>query len=215
MDLAAPFYLHPAAAPAQWRALVDGTLDLAFAVINVHSGPGAEYDEHYYGPALAGGCRTPLVGYVDLSYGRRDVREVLTDVAAWRAWYGVTDVMLDCTPAEHADADTVGAIVAAVRAAGAQRVVINPGRVPDPEIAACADVVGTAETDWETYRSLPVALVTAQPGTASWHLVHGVPPQHAADARALAAERGAEFAWVTDGALPDPWSALPAWYFSA
>ena len=27
-------------------------------------------------------------------------------------------------------------------------------------------------------------------------------------------ERGADLAWVTDGAVPDPWSTLPTWYFS-
>ena len=224
---AAPFYLHPAAAPREWAALVAGDLDLAFAVVNAHNGPGAVFDPHYYGPALAGGCRTPLVGYVDLTWGRREITEVLTDVAAWREWYGVTDVMLDCTPAEPADVHRVRATVAAVRAAGAERMVLNPGREVDPAIAACGDVVCTAETDWPTYRTLDLGGATwSRPAagggepvggtgtTARWHLVHGVPAADADAAHALVEERGADLAWVTDGELPDPWSTLPTWYFS-
>ncbi|MCA1783998.1 MAG: spherulation-specific family 4 protein [Intrasporangiaceae bacterium] len=203
MGAAAPFYLHPAAEPVAWRALLGGRLDLDWAVVNVADGPGGGYDEHYYGPALAGGCLTPLVGYVDLAYGRRPLADVLDDVAAWPSWYGVRDVLLDCTPAE--DVADVLATVTAVRAAGAARVVLNPGRVPDPAIQACGDVTCVIETDWRTYPTLDHA---AGPGV-TWHLVHSVPATQLAAAWASTVRRGADHAWVTDGRLPNPWRVLP------
>lgn len=204
-NAAAPFYLHPAEHPEAWHGLVNGTLGLDFAVINVHNGPGAERDEAYYGPALDGGSSTPLVGYVDLNYGLRPRDEILREVAAWREWYGVVDIMLDRTPAEAADVPVVVDTVAAMRDAGAIRVILNPGRVPHRDIAECADLVCTVETDWVTYRSLPLPSLPCP----SWHLVHSVPTDRLDEAREFVAGRGPAHAWVTDGRLPNPWSHLP------
>lgn len=206
MLAAAPFYIHPAEDPDAWRDLLAGRLGLAWAVVNVANGPGDRPDAHYYGPVLAHGSRTPLRGYIDLGYGRRAPEAVFADAMAWRAWYGIEALMLDQAPARASRAPDLPELLLSLRAAGFGGIALNPGTALEPamdDFVTDADVVCQAEHDWDTYRSLP----DDWPG--GWHIVHSVPRGRLQDATRLARERGASHVWVTDAALPNPYSALP------
>ncbi len=205
---AAPWYVHPAEDPAAWQRLVGGS-ELAFAVVNADNGPGPAADP-YYGPALAGGSRTPLVGYVDVAYGSRPRPQIMADVQTWADRYGVTSVMLDCVPAELTAGHWSLGLVDELRAAGVQQVVANPGRPPAPELLSAVDVTCVAEYAWDFYRTWqPPHWLSDYDPARIWHLIHDVPVSEQQQARELAGRRGAGFVWPTAGRLPNPWSTLP------
>ena len=204
---AAPFYVHPLEAPDAWARLRAGT-GLAFAVVNVADGPGDDRDDAYRA-ALAPGCATPLVGYVDVAYGRRPVAAVLADAAAWRSQWGVRSVMLDQVPsAPRAGAWSLD-VIDALRAQGAERVVTNPGTVPHPELLDAADATCVVEGGPRTHAAacFPAWLRAVDPARV-WHLLHSCPAPLQPAALALAGRRGAGLAWATAGRLPNPWARL-------
>ncbi len=206
---AVPFYLHPAERPGAWRALTEGAGDLAFAVVNIADGPGLP-DDPYYGPVLARGSRTRLLGYVPVGYGRRAPDEVRRDAATWRDRYGIAGLMLDEVPAvpalERWSLDVIGML----RGDGADLVVANPGTPPDPDLIGAADVTCVAEYPWSQYaRWSPPPALRDVPPDRLWHLIHSCPPGRVGTALARAATLGAGYAWVTPGGLPHPWGALP------
>ncbi len=208
---AAPWYVHPAEQPSAWDRLRAGT-DLEFAVVNVHNGPGQPGDP-YYAAALAGACATRLVGYVPVGYGKRPLGEVLRDVRHWRDWYAVTGILLDEVPTRERQGHWTLDTITLVRACGADFVAVNPGAPPHPGLILAADVTCVTETYWERYRDWePDAALRDLPAERQWHLVHSVPPERLACVFAMAAARGAAFAWSTTGRLPDPWSSLPDRY---
>ena len=201
---AAPWYLHPAEEAASWELLVRGC-GLAFAVINVHNGPGKALDG-YYAAALEQGCGTPLAGYVDVAYGARSVGQTLRQAEAWRRWYGVRSVMLDQVPSVPRQGGWSVDVVDALRNAGCERVLLNPGTVPHPDLVEAADVTCTFEGSWRDYSRARPAASDAADRCRTWHLVHSCPPQSQSRALELASARGVGHAWVTAGILPDPWS---------
>lgn len=201
--LAAPWYLHPSQHGEDWARLRDARL--AFAVVNVHNGPGSSVEDDYL-DALRPGSTTPFAGYIDLDYGRRPFAEVKADASTWAQWYGVVDVFLDQVP-EQAERDGwhLGRIDE-LRALGVGRVIANPGCVPVPELLVAADITCVCETDWATYQlqTWPTWL-NDTPAERQWHLVHSVPPWAPLDIALRAAECGAALSWATHGVPPNPW----------
>lgn len=209
---AAPWYVHPAAAPSAWRRLGEGD-SVELAVVNVANGPGTAPDDPYYGPALAAVSGASMLGYVSVGYGDRSAEVVRREAEAWREWYGVTGVMLDETPSAARSKSWSLDLIDRLRGDGASMVVANPGTVPVRELVEAADVTCVFEGSWESYRRLrlPRWLRQFPPGRL-WHLVHSCPGSCLPSVRRLAARRGAGYAWATSGTLPDPWSVLPeAW----
>lgn len=204
---AAPWYLHPAEDPEAWRRLVAGC-GLEFAVINVHNGPGAATDPAY-AEALTDGSATPLVGYVDVSYGRRPVGAVRADAAAWRDRYGVRAIFLDQVPSTVREGAWSLDLVDGLRADGCDLVALNPGTVPHPDVVRVGDVTCVFEgTGREHRRATFPPWLNAEGDRKLWHLVHSCPPRRQPAAARRAARRGAQLAWATAGTLPNPWRQL-------
>lgn len=209
MHLACPWYIHPAEDPFAWQRLRAGELPLAWAVTNVHNGPGPA-DDPYYPEALRPGCATTLVGYVTVGYGQRTLPDVLAEVITWRDRYGITDIMLDEVPHEARQANWQVSNIDAMRSAGVDRVFTNPGTVPCLDLLFASDAVCVAEQSWETYRDTPPPQWLAERFAGrTWHLVHSVPADELDQVTALAEQRGAGFLWATDATLPNPWGRLP------
>lgn len=203
---AAPWYLHPVTDPAAWARLRAGTVGLGFAVVNVDSGPGERLDPDYR-EALAG-VATPLVGYVNVAYGRRSSAAVLADFGAWQERYGVHGVMLDQVPVAPAGQWRLE-LIDQLRAAGAGLVVANPGCPVAAELVLRADVTCVAEMGWAAYQEHEAPDPGAEPARV-WHLIHSCPPRWQAEALARAAAGGAGWVWATAGRLPNPWQTLQA-----
>jgi len=225
--LAIPFYCHPDANAREWQLLAEHAARVEFAVANVANGPGMRVHPAYM-RAIDGVSGLRWVGYVPVDYGRRPSRDVLDDVRRWRDGYGVTAVMLDEVPADRSSAAATLALVARVRAAGADLVVGNAGRPVAPVVAAAFDVVCSRELGWEDYRLLHSGPRSQQAGRPPrgrpssrsrsprrWHLIHSCPPEQLGEALRLAGAQGADLVWATTGTLDNPWVHVPAESFVA
>ena len=209
LRLAAPWYVHPAEAPAAWNSLLTGS-DLSFAVVNAANGP-SPWDP-YYREVLGGQSMTPLAGYVTVDYGRRPSVLVLKDVQDWLSLPAVSGVMFDCVPPVESGEWRLSLIEEA-RWAGAQLVAANPGRPPSLDLVAAADVTCVGEYGWATFRKWKKPdYLDACPSDRQWILVHGVPEQDQGEALEKIRSEGAGLGWATSGELPNPWAVLPlAW----
>jgi hypothetical protein len=215
VGVAVPAYAHPMIAPDAWRRLE--TLDLGggFVVLNVADGPGEVIDPSYVTvtEALLRHGST-VCGYVDSGYGLRAPELVLADAARYRDWYGVTSVFADQV-ASGADAvPHYRRVVEALRADGAGVVVLNPGAVPDPDIAGIGDIVVTFEGTWEQHRlqrTPPWVKRSLRPESLC-HLVYSV-PRRASVPRIIsrAGSAGAGIVGISSDGMPNPWSMIGKW----
>jgi Spherulation-specific family 4 len=205
--LAVPAYFHPVRDAATWTLLARRAPEIGLVVVNPCSGPGAATDPAYLGFGV-GRWRSTVVGYVDTGYARRALDDVVDEAAAYARRYGVGSVFLDQVSSGPSDLPHYRALARRLRAAGAQRVVLNPGTVPHPGYLEIADVVVTFEDTAERYRRWRPAAAPTGPA-ATCHLVHGAPAGTHRDVLARAARLGAGYAFVTDRTLPNPWDALP------
>ena len=205
---AVPMYVHPVLAPQAWQRLAEGDLGGGFVVVNAADGPGTAVDPAYTEVLAAlSAAGVPVVGYVDAGYGRREVASVVEDAGRWRRLYGVRDVFLDRVPSGVELAHRVREADGRLRGAGAERVVLNPGVVPAPEICRIGDVVVTFEGSWADHLAhRPPAWLREHRPERLCHLVHGIPAEVGPEAvarRALAA--GAAVVGASRGPLPNPW----------
>ncbi|GIH06891.1 hypothetical protein Rhe02_49580 [Rhizocola hellebori] len=199
MTVLLPLYIHPLESPAAWETVALAGPGVT-AIINVHNGPGA--DAAYADAAsLLHAARVPMLGYVDLDYGRRPRALIESDIVAWQR-YPVAGIFFDQAPSDPALLSwTAGALR---RAPGVT--VLNPGTRPHPGYPALADLICTFEGPWTAYHQLP-----GEPdfGNAA-HLVYGVPPSQLGPAHALLAARCGT-GLVTDLEAPLPYRGIPSW----
>ncbi|MGW6025364.1 spherulation-specific family 4 protein [Streptomyces sp. NPDC055099] len=212
MTLLVPLYVHPAADPAAWQALVAAAPQLYGVVLNVADGPGAAPDPAFTTASRAlreAGVR--VLGYVDTAYGERSPAAVSDDLERHRAWYGVDGCFLDQVASGRRELRNCRRMVRAVRERGADTVVLNPGVHPAPGYARAADLIVTFEGHWTTYlRSFEAPSWTARhPPEQFCHLVYGVPPALARLAGRTAVQRGAGVHCAVPGAGPNPWTQPP------
>jgi len=205
-----PLYVHPVDDPAAWDLIAHSSHDTT-VIVNVHNGPGAALEPPY---AAATGqlarAGVPMVGYVDLGYGRRPLPEVMADLAAWRR-YPITGVFFDQSPTAAADVTTVAVAVRTARRSGYSTVILNPGTVPAAVYRDLDAQVCSFEGGWDAYLRWDGDGACIGDG----HLVYGVHVDRCAEAERLAARRGAGFGLVSDVCWPRPYERLPTSYASA
>ncbi|WP_336660868.1 spherulation-specific family 4 protein [Leucobacter sp. USHLN153] len=212
--LAAPWYVHPLEEPDAWRRL-QAHRELAFAVVNVRNG--FADDDEAYREVLEAPFATPLLGYVDTSYGERTEAEILAEAERWLALPSVRGILLDQVPSQLRQRNWQLGTIDRLRELGAETVAANPGVLPDPHLIETADVTCVMENNWlEFLHWQPSPSLLGTDPDRVWMLLHGVPKAEQTTALAVCAERGAGLAWVTAGRLPNPWATLPAgWAGSA
>jgi hypothetical protein len=193
-----PAYLPAAGLEKLAARSVNGSV----MIVNPASGPGAAADPAYaHAVAAARSAGWKVIGYVPTSYGGRAPADVQADADRYAAWYHVDGIFLD--EAAHDGAHV--AYYRSLRAGIRGLLVVNPGVPPDPGYRDAADVIVTYEG--------PYAGAAAHARPPPWlpagraaQLVYGATE---AGARALVAAHRTGYLYVTSGALPDPWSALP------
>ena len=207
---AIPWYVHPAEAPREWAWLGSRRRKLAFAVVNVHNGPGRDDDAYY--PAAVAELRphARLLGYVPVDYGNRPVADVARDIESWQRIYGLEAIMLDELPSVPESLGRCAQYAAAARAAGITFLAANPGRFPSPAHLSLFDVTAVFEGTAEDYADFTQpAWAHRVPPSQLWHLVYDCDPEEIDAVYTAAAKRGAGYAFATDRSLPNPWLGAP------
>jgi hypothetical protein len=190
--------------------VADLDLGHGFVVVNAADGPGPDLQADYADvlpPLVAAGVG--LVGYVDAGYGSRPIEAVEADLDAWRDWYGVHDLFLDRVPTDARHVAGVLRLLDRLRAAGAGRLVLNPGAVPPPPLCQAADAVVVFEGPWQAYlRHDPPDWLRDVPAERIGHLVHGLPAEiDWPDVARRATRLGAGIVGASPLDMPNPWSA--------
>lgn len=206
--------LHPLAAPHIWNALAAHSRtyreDLT-VVVNVADGPGSGRDPSYTSAtARLRAAGLTLLGYVDLGYGIRPSAAIRADVGRW-AGYPVHGVFLDRAPTSPFVVGPAAVALRAAQRAGLGENVLNPGMPPDPAYRGLGAAICTFEGTWREYLDWDRCGAHAGDG----HLVHSVPRAELGNARTLMSALGAGFGMITDLALPDAYTGLPAWIEAA
>ncbi|KAL4874592.1 Spherulation-specific family 4 [Aspergillus karnatakaensis] len=193
-----PLYIYPET-NSTWGPLYDAIQthpELKFVVIvNPQSGPGSsETPDEAYQLAirqLDSYSNVQKVGYVRTDYARRNVSEVLADVARYSDWHSqsadlaMAGIFFDESPHQYAEAtaDYLNRINLAVKnATGLQEdrmVIHNPGTIPDARLAVPnTDVTVVFEQAYDHYRNSQEAELKAQKDADrdTWaYIFHSVP----------------------------------------
>jgi len=206
-----PAYFHPEARPRQWQWLAEHPKLIRLVILNVASGPGTEPQDAFREAVdLLHGAGVGVIGYVDTSYGRREVQAVLAETERYQDWYGVRGVCLDQVSASVENLGHYAAMAGDLRAMGAEVVFFNHGTHPDPGYASHADLLGTFEGTWQAYQKLRVPSWTRRwPPSKCYHVVHSVPAEQIPDAWRLVAHRRVAAVYVTERSGPNPYDGLP------
>ena len=150
-----------------------------------------------------------MIGYVDTGYGRRPSRPIVRELAAYRAWYGLTGVFFDQVPSAAHQVGHYRRLAAAARRIGLDFVVMNPGVIPWPGFAEVADVLVTFEGAWSAYGDYPSAeSIRDHPRERFCHLIHSAGGEALATARAGAEANHIGMLYTTELTGSNPWAAL-------
>ncbi|MQY16287.1 hypothetical protein SRB5_64850 [Streptomyces sp. RB5] len=212
LGLGVPGYAHPLVAPLEWGELSRAPRALHWSVLNVSDGPGVRPDPHCLQAAGSlRSARVPLLGHLDLRWGRRPFGELITEAHRFLEWYRVDGFYLDRCPAERALLPVVRRTSSTLKAlAPGAHIVLAPGTHPYPGYAEAADQLVTFAGPWTEYRWSQVAEWTAEyPAEKFVHQVHGVPRPHLEEAMRVARWQGAATVFFTDHR---GWEALPAYW---
>jgi hypothetical protein len=210
--LLVPAYFHPAVRPDDWALLAARAAQVRLVILNLANGPGTRPDEACL-PSLERlrAAGVGVIGYVDTNYGRRPPHEAMVEFGHYLDWYGVSGVLFDQVAAAPELVSHFAALARGVRSMGARVVVFNHGIYPPEAYADHADVLGTFEGPWSSYRDVALpGWARSWPADHFYHVVHSVPRQHLGDAYELASRRRAGCAYVTDRSGGNPYDQLPA-----
>jgi hypothetical protein len=196
-----------------WQRLVAARDAVAFAVLNVVTGPGDRpVDSYRRHRAAARGAGLQVLAYVDTAYADRPAGEVLDEVDRYQRWYDPDGVFLDRTPSSCDHLAHYAAITDAIRQRAPDALLVyNPGTNPGECYMQVADVVLTFEGHVDEYRAhTPADWLRRYPAARCWHLVYGVADQHTLrDVLGRSRRHGAGLVYVTPGTMPNPWDDLP------
>jgi Spherulation-specific family 4 len=207
VKIGVPAYFWPG---GYWDKVVAGSADISFAVANIATGPGAAKNTAFvtqFAAARAAGIK--LYGYVDTTYGARSAAAIKTDIANYKAWYGITNIFFDETPwacdntAYYVDLQSV------VHANGGTGI-LNPGGSSLECWAPVGDIIVNFEGSGATYDSWsPDAWTNQYPASKFWHIVYGTLAAQVPNVVTKTKERNAATVFVTDDIMPNPFDRMP------
>jgi Spherulation-specific family 4 len=155
-----------------------------------------------------------VLGYANTSFGARPAAAVEQDVKNYKAWYGVTSILLDQAAADAGKLGYYRRLAGFIRSADPGGAVwLNPGIYPDQRYMAIASVVMAFEGPYSSYSRLRVpAWVGRYPAAKFAHTIYATPGSRLASAISLARSRHAGWVFVTDRSGANPYDGLPSFW---
>jgi hypothetical protein len=209
--LVVPAYFHPKVRPGDWLWLAEHPQEVRHVILNVASGPGTAAVPAFR--AVTDRLHTAgvsVIGYADTDYGERRAPDILADLAQYQDWYGVDGLCLDRVASGADKLSWFRTLAARLRVAGARSLLFNHGTYPDEGYAGVADLLGTFEGPWASYRRMQVPQwADAHPSEKFYHVLYSVPPGRFDDAVRLAFKRRAAAVYITWRGGANPYDRLP------
>lgn len=207
--MAIPAYFYPG---ILWTQAQNSAPKVKLMVMNPNSGSGTSANPDYVaavGNARAAGIK--VVGYVYTSYGARSAAVVKQEITNYKTWYAVDGIFFD----EAASANTPTLLnyyqdlANFTRQTANQKVILNPGTVPDEAYLTIADILLTFEGSYKNYAFMqnPAWTANYQPNRF-WHVVYGANIRQTYEAVELAKQRNAGYVYITDDRFANPYDTL-------
>jgi hypothetical protein len=215
-----PAYFYPAGdGLAAWKRMIASADQTPItAIVNPASGPGKRVDPAYTEVfRLAQPSKIRLIGYVTLSYARRPISEVKTEIDTWLQFYPeVTGIFFDEQPSPADQAGFAREAFAYAREKIAKGAILsNPG-VPCAREYFDSPALPTicVFEHREGYEKLQLpAWTRAVPRDRRLILLYDVPTAAAMRERLRSiVEKSVGCVYVTNRTGDNPWDGLPAYW---
>lgn len=211
--VAIPAYFYPSNGAGLWGNALAAEPGIGIMIANVDNGPGTSVDTDYTTAITnAQGTGVSVFGYVYTSYAGRSLTRVESDISAWRALYGVTNIFLDEASTSSSSLSYYQALSNYVHQAfpGALTIV-NFGTIPGSSEMSAGDIAVTFEGSYSTYQSTKFPTwVSSFPPTRFYNIVYSVPDQPSMlNALSEAAGDHVGYVYATNDGLPNPYDTLP------
>lgn len=210
-----PAYRWPTPNDALWDEWIFGGEKGDIIIINPSSGPG-DFGSSTYSTIVetAQQAGKIVIGYVPLSYGKRDALEVVPDMEKYLQWYKVDGWFLDEAPNQEENRRYIALIgrwcLVGREGRRPKTVVFNPGAHIWPGLVA--EVPGsiwvTHEDAWKVPGPVPQPMVASGRQAC---LIHTFPKDLGLQTteRVLQGAGGWGYVFITHDTLPNPWDAEP------
>ena len=202
--------------PAGWTRAVSGQNVPGTMILDITtSGAGSAPDPAFQAAVKkARAAGVTVLGYANTSFGARPAAAVEQDVKNYKAWYGVTSILLDQTATDGGKLGYYRRLAGFIRSVDTGGAVwLNPGLYPDQRYMAIASVVMAFEGPYSSYARLRVpAWVGRYPAAKFAHTIYATPGSRLAGAVSLARSRHAGWVFVTDRSGANPYDGLPAFW---
>jgi hypothetical protein len=202
--------------PAGWTQAVSGknvpgTMILDITTSGAGSAPEPDFQAAVKKARAAG---VTVLGYANTSFGARPAAAVEQDVRNYKAWYGVTSILLDQAAADAGKLGYYRRLASFIRSVDPGGAVwLNPGTYPDQRYMAIASVVMAFEGPYTSYARLRVpGWVGRYPAAKFAHTIYATPGSRLASAISLARSRHAGWVFVTDRSGANPYDGLPGFW---
>jgi Spherulation-specific family 4 len=212
--MAVPAYFVPG---PEWQRIIAGAPTVGMIVFNPNSGPGTATDSGYtavIGQAQAAGIT--VLGYVATSYGQRAEADILADINHYYDYYTPSGIYLAEGPMDTDCAAMEAMYHRLSDAARARdpRAYLAVGTRYCPTYIFFFDLMVQFARNWTEYQTdyAPPSWMPANSAERFCHFVNNVPEADASRAISLAITNGAGWVFVTDGADPNAWGALPSYF---
>ncbi len=190
-----------------WRHVEDtaSKADIV-AVANISNGPGESIDNNYVQfiqDVVKNGGK--VLGYVATDYGSRNIKDVLSDIDKWYAFYGrfISGIFLD--EVKTGLYDYYEPISSHIHSLGG--LVFMNGGSSDKGYQKLADIIVVFESNYTAFRSFDVSNYKF-PESAI--IVYGVSPDDLDDV--IKNVNGYRYIFITDLGRPNPYRNIPSYY---
>jgi Spherulation-specific family 4 len=202
--------------PAGWTRTVNGKNVPGTMILDITTSGAGSAPEPAFQAAVkrAQAAGVTVLGYANTSFGARPAAAVEQDAKNYKAWYGVTSILLDQAAADAGKLGYYRRLAGFIRSADPGGAVwLNPGLYPDQRYMAIASVVMTFEGPYSSYTRLRVpGWVSRYPAAKFAHTIYATPGSQLASAISLARSRHAGWVFVTDRSGANPYDGLPGFW---
>ncbi|WP_300605165.1 spherulation-specific family 4 protein [Trebonia sp.] len=201
-----------------WDQAIGTTPTPATMFLNVDNGPGTGPDSHFQQLVQSAQQHgITVLGYVDTDYTGFSLSQVESEIADYKAWYGVNGIMLDRTQGTQnalSYYQTLYNYIHESEEIGQDAVVwLNVGAFPVQSFMSVANVIMAFEGDFSSFESESVPGWVSQYGRDRFaNVLYSTPEADLDTVVSTSWSRNVGNLFVTDQGDPNPYGQLPSYW---